>query len=113
MGHSLSNHAQMAVRVWIIGEGHDVLLRHDHALGLRVIEVDGAEVARDTKVFDTGSVHDFEVCRAPRRRTRWQRGDHQARRSTAAHVRRARVHQAGGGRCTLSIRSSGFGFQYR
>ena len=54
----------MAHKVWIIGESagkHVIELEHGFWSGNRVIKVDGQEIHRSKKLWDTGTEHRFKV----------------------------------------------------
>jgi hypothetical protein len=56
----------MGNMIWtldLVGERHTVTLEHGYWSGKRVIRVDGVEVARDQKLFDTGGEYRFPVGR--------------------------------------------------
>lgn len=54
-------------RVALEGTEYEVELDHGTVSGRRVITVDGAVVAEGKKLFDTGSVHDFDLAGHPAR----------------------------------------------
>lgn len=52
-------------RIQVEGAEHEIELDHGTISGRRVVTVDGVVVVEDSKLFDTGSTHDFDVAGQP------------------------------------------------
>lgn len=58
----------MAKKVWtftIKDSNHVVILKHGTITGGRDISVDGVPLSSSSKLWDTGSVHNFEIAGVP------------------------------------------------